>query len=334
MIDALGGQSRRIDKLPDPSPLHLALLAAAKRPLPNAALLAAGPAALLAYATGVGPPLERRLPAAERAALYGAMPARRLGTLYQQVAPKPGEETASIKDGKLPEDAHQRAILYQVARSSAPAETRAAAIAALLADAKKRDAFPFAARLLTAAIGELRPQDGASDFAGDAARALMAVGEGDAAAPWIAAANSKELEALSTLVIPPSGAQDAAALLHDGIAELVGRDPRAAPAQADLLVALLAAFDAPVGPADEGVLLAPPHAAEIPSAALWIDQQHAAAGKRIGETVLTTILLVQAGDRLSLEPVVLARAIAGLRAIGREADARKLAFEAAIDAGL
>ncbi|HUZ74983.1 MAG TPA: hypothetical protein VMU87_18510 [Stellaceae bacterium] len=334
LIDNLGGRPHRIDKLPDPSPLRLALLAAAKRPLPSEALAAAGPAALLAYATSEAPSLERRLPAAERAALFGALPPRRLGALYEQVMAKPGERTDALKDGKLPETAHSRAILYQVARSSAPAATRAAAITALLAEARKRDAFPFTARLLTAAVGELRPQDVSRDFAGDAARALMVDGENDAAAPWIAAAGSKELAALSALVIPPSGTADAAAVLHDGIAELVGRDARAAPAQADLLVTLLAAFDLPVGPADWGVLLAPPHVAKIPSAALWIDQQRAAAAKRIGETVLSTILLLQSGDRLSLEPVVLARAIAGLRAIGHEADARQLALEAAIDAGL
>jgi hypothetical protein len=335
LIDMLtGGRPRRIDKLPDPTPLRLALLAAAKRPLPEEALAAAGPAALLAYATSTAPSLEQRLPAAERAALEGALPADRLGALYDQVAATPEQQEAALRAGKLPRDARNRAILYQVARSTAPAATRMAAITALIADAEKRDALPVTAPLLIDAIGALQPQDASADFAGQAARALLVAGAGDAAAPWIAAAGSKELAVVSRLVVPPAGAVDTAALLHDAVAELVSRDSRAAPAQADLLVALFAAFDTPLAVADWEVLLAPSHRADIPSAALWIDQQQAASAKRVGETVLATVLLLQAGDRLSLEPIVLTRAIQGLRAIGHESDARRLALEAAIDAGL
>jgi hypothetical protein len=50
--------------------------------------------------------------------------------------------------------------------------------------------------------------------------------------------------------------------------------------------------------------------------------------------VLTTILLASAGDHLATEPVVLAQAIAGLQAVGLDADARALAIEAALDAGI
>src|SRR6185312_16900029 len=128
--------------------------------------------------------------------------------------------------------------------------------------------------------------------------------------------------------------QDTAALLHDGVAELASRDSAAAPAQAELLVALLAAFDEPLGALNWAPLMAPPHDAKLPSAALWIDQQEAMAAKRVGETVLASILLVEAGQSLSLEPVVLGRAIAGLRSIGLETEARALAVEAAIDAGI
>ncbi len=72
----------------------------------------------------------------------------------------------------------------------------------------------------------------------------------------------------------------------------------------------------------------------MPSAALWTDQLQAVSDKRVGETVLASVLLIQAGERLSLEPMLLGRAIAGLRAVGSEADARALALEAAIDAGI
>jgi hypothetical protein len=77
-----------------------------------------------------------------------------------------------------------------------------------------------------------------------------------------------------------------------------------------------------------------PHTATIPSVALWLDQQRAATEKRIGETVLTTLILARDGERLTGEPVVLARIVAGLELVGLDSEARAVAVEAALDAGL
>jgi hypothetical protein len=335
LIEALGGAPHKIEKLPDPTPMRLALLAAAKLPLPAETLASAGPAALLAYASSEALPAERRLGAAERAAALGALAPDALGALYRQVQMKPEDQVAALGDGKLPETPKDRAILYQAARSGAPADTRAAAIAAFFAAAKKRGAFPLAARLLAPALTELGPAALPQPLAADAARALLIVGDGDAARPFIDAAGSKALVLLSRIAVQePAAEQDAAALLRDGIAELASRDSAAAPAQAGLLVALLAAFDEPLGTLDWAPLMAPPHDAILPSAALWIDQEQAIAAKRVGETVLTSILVVTAGEPLSPEPMLLGRAVTGLRTIGLEPEARALALEAAIDAGI
>lgn len=335
LIETLGGQPRKVEKIGDPTPLRLTLLAAAKLPLPADVLATAGPAALHAYATSDTLPVERRLPAAERAALFGALKPEALGDLYKQVIFKPEEQTAALKDGKLPEDAHTRAILFQAARSAAPAGTRAAAIAAFLAGARKAGNFAFAARLMAPALGDLGPADPSLPAAADAARALLVAGPADAAKGWVDAAGSKAVLMLARLAAEPAEQdQDAAQLLHDTIAELASRSSAAAPAQAELLVALLAAFDEPLGTLDWAPLMAPPHDAKLPSTALLVDQQQAAAAKRVGETVLASVLLVEAGGKLSPEPMLLGRAIAGLRTIGLEADARALAVEAAIDAGI
>jgi hypothetical protein len=288
---------------------------------------------LLAYATSDAVPADLRLAAAERAAWLGALSPDQLGNVYQAIDPKPEEQTAALKPGKLPEDPRSRAILYSVARSSAPAETRAAAIGALLAEAAKRGTFGFCARLLAGPIGEVRPDETSPAFAGTAARALLVSGDAEAARPWIEAAQSKVVMLLGMLVQPAAREPDGA-LLRDGVNELIEHNGGAAPAQADLLLALLDASDVPTGAPDWAVMLAPPHEAMLPNAALWMAQQQAAASKRIGETVLATLLIAQAHQRLSLEPVVLVRAIAGLRAIGADAEARALAIEAAVDAGL
>jgi hypothetical protein len=334
LVDALAGHPRRIGKLPDPTPMRLAMLAAAKEPLPADALAAAGPAALLAYARSDALPAERRLPAAERAALLGALPPDALGTLYRAVEVKPEEQVAALKDGKPPDDARGRAILFQVARSAAPQDIRRAAISAFFADAQKRGAFPLAARLLAPALGDMDPSAASKPFAADAARALLVTGD-DKARTWLDAAGSPALTLLSHIAQGSAlVGQDPAGLLQDGVVELASRDSGTASMQADLLVTLLAAFGDTLGKLDWPLLLSPPHDAKLPSAALMIGQQQAIAQKRIGETVLDSILLAGPGERLSLEPVLLGQAIAGLRASGLEGEARALAVEAALDAGI
>jgi len=342
MIDALGGHARKIEKVGDPTPLRLTLLAAAKQPLPGDVLTTAGPAALAAYVASDGPPLAARLPAAERAALLGAMPSDALGLLYLAVAPKQEELQAALTDEKPP-DTRVRAVLYSIARSSAPNATREAAIARLFADGKKRGTFPLVARLVTPALGELDPGPADPAFAADAARALLLTSGPDAAKPWLDTANAPEPRFLAWLAgaapaaapgAAPTDPGDPATLLKAAVADIASHDSGAAPAEADLMVALAAAFGANLGPLDWAPLLAPPHPAKLPSAALIVDQQQAVAAKRIGETVLSTLLVVEAGDRLSLEPVLLEGAVTALRAIGREAEARELAVEAAVDAGI
>ncbi|HUB94829.1 MAG TPA: hypothetical protein VL993_02870 [Stellaceae bacterium] len=333
LISTLGGSPRRIDKLPDPSPLRLTLLAATKEALPAAALATAGPAALAAYANNGDVPILRRLPAAERAALLGALAPDALGELYRQVDVTPDEQTTALKEDALPQDAKSRAILFQVARSGAPAETREAAILALLTEARKRQAFPLTARLLVPALSDLSAEGISAPFAAEAARVLLVTGHTEAAQPWIAASGSKAIEVLRLLAAGPT-AGDSGALVHDAVTELANRAPAAAPAQANLLMALLSALGIDRGKLDWGLLITPPHDASLPSAALWTEQKQAMSERRLGETVLASVLLVEAGERLSLEPMLLDRAIAGLVAVGCETDAHALALEAAIDAGI
>ncbi len=334
LIDALAGHAHKIDKVGDADALRLTMLAAAKQPLPADVLAAAGPAALAAYAASDAVPALVRLPAAERAALLGALQPDALGALYQAIEPKQDEQQAAVKDDKPP-DARVRAVLYSIARSSAPAATRESAIARLFADGKKRGAFALTAWLVAPALGELDPGTASADFAADAARALLIAGGTDAAKPWLDAANAPELRFLAWLAgAAPPDQVDAGALFKAAFVSLASHDSGAAPAEADLMVALAAALGGNLGPPDWAPFIAPPHAAKLPSAALIVDQQQAVTARRIGEGVLSTLLVVQSGERLSLEPVLLEGAVTALRALGREADARAIAVEAAVDAGI
>jgi hypothetical protein len=81
------------------------------------------------------------------------------------------------------------------------------------------------------------------------------------------------------------------------------------------------------------VALPPAAGAPLPNAALWIDGREAVAGRRLGEALLDTLVMAQAGGRLSSEPIVIAEAVARLNALGMDVEARHLALEAALAAG-
>jgi hypothetical protein len=330
LINAILGRRGKLDKFPDPTPFRMALLAAAKLPLPADALASAGPGALAVLATSDNAPIAARLAAGERAEALGALPPAALGLLYGAVESKPEELGAMLKNGKLPDDPRSRAVLYNLARTNDPGARRVEALGRLIADARSRDAFVPMARLIAPLVAELQPSRDLQDFAGDAARVLLAAGAYDRAPPWLALAERPELWVIANFA---QSDRTKSVSLGDATAALA-HDPEAAPRQADLLVTLAAALGIPLNGVDLGALLSATHSGTVPNGALWLDQQQAAQAARLGETVLTSILLASAGDRLSSEPLVLAQAIKGLQAVGLEADARALAVEAALDAGI
>ena len=331
LIAATGGRALKLDKLPQPTPLLATLLAAAKATQPHDPMAEADPATLRAWATNEGVPAIQRLAAAERAAALGAIAPDVLADLYAKVSFTPDELGQAIKQGKAPGGSRDRALLYQVARGDPAGGARLAALSALLDDAKKRGVFIITARVLAPIVLELSPGEELARFAPEAMRTLYAAGRPDAAAPWLAVVDPAAAPALTALGQLASGGALTVAPFDAALPGLAERDAR----QAALLVALANGLGVPAGAsADWGGLIDKPHEGTWPSSTLWIDQRRAAATKRVGETVLMTLLLVRAGERLSLESIVLADAVAGLTAVGLEGEARALALEAALTAGI
>lgn len=332
LVEALGGHARKLDKLPQPTPLLMTLLAAAKLPLPADAVATADLASLRAWAGNEAVPPLQRLAAAERATALGAFAPEALGDLYGKVDVKPEELGAAIKQHKAPASPRDRALLYQVAHTDPAVRARAAAVAALLADAQKHGLFPVMARVLAPILAELAPGPELAGFAPEAVRALYAAGRPDAAVPWLAIVDPTAAPTLPLIERIAQGeagpARDAAAV--NGIfADLAKRDA----AQATMVMTLLAALQDPAMETQQ-IILDPSREVTLPNATLSIDLQRAAAAQRVGETVLMSLLVAASGDHLSDAPFVLAQAVAGLRAAGLEPEARVLALEAALDSGL
>jgi hypothetical protein len=329
LVAAQGGHGRRIEKLPHPSPVLVTLLAGAKLPLPEEAVAAADPATLRAWVGNTAVPPLQRLDAAERAVSLGALPPASLADLYGQVEFKPEELGQAIRQAKPTMTPRERALLYQVARGDPAAGVRATALKALLADATKRGDFAAMARVVTPILTDLPAGDELAPFAPEAVRALLAAGRADAAAPWLTAIDPAQAPLLLGLVRLASANSDDTAL-HEAVAGAAQHQP----AQAAMLLALAAALGQKVPPGDWALLIGPEHAGSLPNTALWLDQEDAAAAKRVGETVLATLILARQGDHLATEPIVIARAVAGLKAVGLANDARALAVEAGLAAGI
>lgn len=336
LVEAIGGRNVKIDRMPDSTPVRVALLAAAKLPLPADALQAAGPAVLRAWATNANVPNDRRLPVAERAAALGAFPLDDLRLVYTEITFKSEDRKSALAQAS--ENPRARAFLYATAKGETVPAARAEALQALLQAGQKRGEFPVAARLVAPLLLDMRPSPDLDWFAPQAARALYAADRPIEARQWVQL-GGPAVQAQLFLVARLAQGASGPAWPKDGLGSvfegLQPKDGGVDPSKSLLAAALLTAVGEPMTPTDWAALVAVPPAppAPLPNAALWLDGRDAAANQRLGETVLDTLLMAQSGGRLAAEPIVIAEAVARLRAVGLEADARRLAVEAALAAG-
>jgi hypothetical protein len=337
LIDSVGGHAGKIEHMPDATPIRVALLAAAKLPLPADALQNADPAVLRAWATNERVPAERRLAAAERAAALGALPLDELRSLYDGINFKPEEHKAAIQQAG--DNPRARALLYATAKQDSVPAARAEALQSLLQAGLKRGEFPTTARLLAPLLLELEPSPDLDWLAPTAARALYAADRPQEAARWAefgGAPARSQLFLLARLALGNNGPAWPKEGLRPILEALQPKDTIVEPGKLLLAAALLRAVGEHVTPADWAALVAlpPTSGAPLPNAALWVDGCDAVAGRRLGEALLETIMLAQTGGRLSGEPIVIAESVARLNALGMESEARHLALEAALAAGL
>lgn len=338
LVEAIDNHAgAKVEHLPDPTPIRLALLAAAKLPLPADALQNADPAVLRAWATNANVPAERRLTAAERAAALGAFPLDELRLLYAEIPFKPEERKTAIQQAG--ENPRARALLYSTAREDTTPAVRAEALQILLQAGLKQGEFVVTARLVAPLLLEITPSPDLDWFTPLAARALYAAGRAAEARRWVDLVGAPA-QAQLFLIAHLAEAAKGPALPKDGLRSILDRmqrkDAPVEPARLLLAGALLQAVGEPIKPGDWATLvgLPPSASAPLPNAALWFDGSEAVAGHRLGEALLDTLIMAQSGGRLSSEPIVVAEAVSRLNALGMGAEARHLALEAALGAGL
>jgi hypothetical protein len=340
----LAGAKPRLDKLAQPTALHVALLRETAAALPAGPPADASPAALAAIAALPGASPEQRLAAAERAEAAGALPTADLARLYAATEFSEAErrESADRISG-----ARAAAWHFQTVAAKTEPAARAEALRRALALGRDRGLYATAARANLAALRALAPSPELMPFAADILRALVAAAEEARAAEWwqalrAATAESDEAAAAVAAAWPlamVAGIADAGwndTLYERWQAALRGRD-KDDPARRDaalFVMALGEALGAPPAAArwEDVYALRADENGVAPAALLGLPRA-VAAGAR-GETVLLALLALGEGGAERAGIGTLAAAVAALRRVGLERDARRIAVEAALARGL
>ena len=187
--EAMGGTPpAKVDKLPNPTPLHLAAFKAAKLPLPADTVVNAPPSMLRAIADNSAVATDLRIAAAERAEALGILDTDTLRKVMAAIILTPAEQQAAGSQGdKTPKG---RVLWLRAVGAEATSQVRAELITRILMAASERHAFAATARLYAPLIAELRPAPELVASAPMLARALYAVGRPEAAGNWLSLAKS------------------------------------------------------------------------------------------------------------------------------------------------
>ncbi|TDQ84535.1 hypothetical protein A8950_1092 [Dongia mobilis] len=327
------GETKRQPKLAaEPDALNQGLMRRVGMAVPGEGVQAGGRLGPLAIARDPARPLPERVAAAEQAHRNGLLPAAELAELYLQMPAGNADPATAIA---ISDSVETRAQLYQQARRSMQPAATAKAIQAALRQARQRGDYLNQAELYAALADAISPNRDLASFAPEAARLMFLSGKPDKGGYW-----------LNTVAANPNafarpGEREGLELLGRiaGLAGSSAADPIAAWRQAsgtadgrvDLIYALLSGTGQPVTGEVAGGFAASP-VVQVGSASTEIAA--AAAGNRKGEAIILALTALKGDQVLTADPAVVDTSLRSLSAIGQAAEARRIAREIAVLAGL
>ncbi len=352
LIFAAGGDGKgvKVEGLRNASPLTLAMLRAAKVAPPAETAASSDPAVLASLAKGEQGSPEFRLAAAERAEAFGAIDSETLAALYSAVELTPAQLADAANFAKQDGGPKGRAALFKAAHAASAPAGRLAALQRLWQFGRERGGYATLARVGVTLLADLPAGPDFVAASGDVARALLMAGREEDALAWMRFARVAQAGGDANAETLTSGFWMLASLgglAWDGTRD-AGRleawrqsiekaDARTAPARAALATTLLAGLGMlPPG----GSIVATTQAAfdrlsvPMPSPVLWTALHEAAVAGRPAEAALLAVHLLGAEGAAGASPYALLAVLDGLRAVGFEQVARRLALEAAIASGL
>lgn len=294
-------------------------------------LAAAEPALLRLLVASESVPAVVRAAAAERAAAYAALPPGELARRYGAVEFETGLVRNPLASGL--EGAEWRALLFQ-AIAAQPDPQQQARYAKALVDSAREDGLMFAvAPALAEAIGGMPQVPDLAWFAETAIEINLAAGSFGPAVSWTlfadraAGGGMKGWLALVDIGDPDAHVARGASL---GPLTELAASGTFAPEQLHRLAAVLdaLAYNVPIPLWDMASRTPQPQTGHLPPTGLLPDLQTAARDRQTGRVVLLALLALGPDGPEGTHLIALGDAIRALKAVGLEADARRIGFEA------
>lgn len=347
LVDALAGTGpKTLDAMPQPTPLTLAMARAANVQLPASVTASNQPAILRAVATSPNVPIELRLEAGERAAAAGALPIETLQQLYTAVSFSEADLANPLSRAEAETGPLSRALLYRTALVQTVPTAQAEAVAKALDLARQGDRYASTVRTFLPILKKIPPSAELVWFAPEAVRAFLIADQPELVRSWYgvlrasALFNNDSANAVAALkpLLRLAGSPevddwkpedlDAWWQAASGTPEGRGR--------AALLYAMMDAFGQAVPDTLWQNLLVGPQqtTTAVPEAPLWFRLRSAAQGGRVGETAMLALIALGDGGPSQADPVTLRDVLSRLVSVKLDADARALAVEAALAAGI
>ena len=350
LVAALTGDDKSPpSSLIDPSPLHLAMLRAARFQVPDDAVPGARPAILRSIATSPNAPLATRLSAAERAEAAGALAPEALAAIYASVEVTPEDQLAWERLAVEEAGPRVNALLYHVAATENEPETRARVVVAALSRARQAGGFNTVARVMRDICRTIEPKSELGWAAVEIGRALLAAGDVASARRWFDIVHQNASGGVPDFAIaildlwPLVQLMDTERSLGWNPETLLawwqGEQERSGENTYDraaLVFTLLDAvgYDIPERMWQRLMSASLTVTAYMPSVQLWRSLETASQSSRVGETVLLSLLALGEVGPAGANPTTLHVVISALKRVGLETDARKVALEAALAKGL
>ncbi|MEE2721660.1 MAG: hypothetical protein VYB45_07615 [Pseudomonadota bacterium] len=348
-IDALAGTTGGdLPPLKSPRALHLSMMRAARLKVPAGIVRDSAAANLRAVALSPNADLETRLVAADRAYRLGALSGDALVQLYVGI-PFTGEELkAPISSAEAEWTPRTRALMLRSAAAQPVPLAKAEILRRAWEIGREWNGYAEIAATSLPAAQSIAPAQELSWFAGDIARVLFAGGEVERALTWyrIAASDralSDEARVIENTLWPLALLADPDAAVGGGMARLAewatalqAGDPENGPRRSQALFELLDGLGKPVPPEMWRRAIETPFTGSGAGLnTVWRrGLARAVEAGYIGEALL--LLTVGAaesqGGRLSFGDAVVA--VGALHRLGLEREARRLAVEAAVTAGI
>jgi len=361
LAGALFGTAPEIPEDAILTPLHLAMVQTIGTPLPPGQVARATPALLSAIAQMPNLDIEQRATAAERACAMGLLDGPALARVYDGFSFTPEELAGAIGATETMAGVRLHALHYQAARDQNLPASRAEILRVALELGKAEGLYPALVPVYLPLLLEIPVTPELSWFAADAGRALYAMGRYEQASAWLMLGRQEALinpqaGTAAASLWPYSRLAGGAALTTDGTlatwralragmgaGEAAGEGAGAGAGAGDgglhrgqmLLRAVFQALGER-DPLSWGQIAAEGEAANriAPNAALLYALDEASESRRIGETVLLSLIVLGAEGPGGSHAYALSAALTALTRVGLETEARALAIEAALASGI